>query len=152
MNQAITNKFIVADPLFTVARNGGQPNYVYGNSGDGDWNSGQNIYMSKFALGDNGGASCGRGGVRSGACAAIGRMLRPDDSFVQTIAAPEVTANAAGTTFVRSNPTTLSSDPTTNTFLQQMRQSFNTNMQLLMSKQGIGTTQTNPGIDVVPTP
>ncbi len=58
MNQVIRNKFIFADPLFTQVRNGGMPNYIYGNAGGGNWNGQVNAYMSAFALGSNGGATC----------------------------------------------------------------------------------------------
>lgn len=100
MNMAVRNKFIYADPLFSH-RGGGQPAWVGGNSGGGNWNAGQNIYMSTFALGDNGGSSCGSAGQLIGNCPYPGRMIRPNDFFIQTSAAPMVRAYSEGVEYSR---------------------------------------------------
>jgi hypothetical protein len=138
MNQAIRNKFIFADPLFTQARNGGMPNYVYGNAGGGNWNAPQNAYLSPFALGDNNGAPCNRAGVRSGTCTSAGRMIRPDDFFVQSFAAPDAKAFAAGTTLNRTidpTKTTYSIDPSTNVTMQAARAAMKAKIDELLSKR-----------------
>lgn len=140
MNQAIRNKFIYADPLFTQARNGGMPNYIYGNAGGGNWNAQRNALMSKFALGDNGGATCNRAGVRSGSCASPGRMIRPDDFFVQSYAAPDVKAIAEGKAMSRSiNPMNhnYSSDPILNMQIQQFRDDSKRKLQQLIDRRTV---------------
>lgn len=138
MHQAIRNKFIYADPLFTEARNGGMPNHVYGNAGGGDWNTQNNALMSKFALGNNGGTTCNRAGVRAGTCVSPGRMIRPDDFFVQTLAAPDVKAHAQGKVYNRTiDPmnTKYSDDATINALLQNSRAEFKKQMQELLDKR-----------------
>ena len=143
MNQAIRNKFIFADPLFTQARNGGMPNYIYGNAGGGNWNAQSNAYLSAFALGSNGGATCNRAGVRSGTCASPGRMIRPDDFFVQTFAAPDIKAHAEGKTFNRTiDPlrTTYSNDASTNLILQNSRAAFKAKMEEILNRRYVAPT------------
>jgi hypothetical protein len=145
MNQAIRNKFIYADPLFTVSRNGGMPNYIYGNAGGGNWNAQSNAYMSAFALGDNGGSTCNRAGVKSGACAAPGRMIRPDDFFVQTLAAPDVKSLAEGKVLDRSiDPlrTNYSNDASTNLLMQNIRAANKAKLQEILARRYAAPTPT----------
>lgn len=120
MNMAVRNNFIYADPLFSY-RGGGQPALVYGNSGGGNWNAGQNIYMSTFALGDNGGKSCGSAGQLIGECSYPGRMIRPNDFFIQTSAAPMVRAYAEGVEYSRSSYKSMTSDSSLNIQLDAAR-------------------------------
>lgn len=120
MNMAVRNKFIYADPLFSY-RGGGQPAWVGGNSGGGNWNAGQNIYMSTFALGDNGGRSCGSAGQLIGACSYPGRMIRPNDFFIQTSAAPMVKAYSEGVEYSRPSFKSMTSDSSLNIQLDAAR-------------------------------
>lgn len=145
MNQAIRNKFIFADPLFTVGRNGGMPNYVYGNAGGGNWSAQSNAYMSAFALGSNGGATCNRAGVRSGSCVSPGRMIRPDDFFVQSFAAPDVKSLTEGSVLDRSvDPlrTTYSNDASTNLILQNARAATKAKLEELLARRYVTPTPT----------
>jgi hypothetical protein len=144
-NQAIRNKFIYADPLFTVSRNGGMPNYIYGNAGGGNWNAQSNAYMSAFALGDNGGSTCNRAGVKSGACAAPGRMIRPNDFFVQTLAAPDVKSLAEGKVLDRNiDPlrTNYSNDASTNLLMQNIRAANKAKIQEILARSHVAPTPT----------
>jgi hypothetical protein len=145
MNQAIRNKFIYADPLFTQVRNGGMPDYIYGNAGGGNWNAQRNAYMSAFALGSNGSATCNRAGVRSGTCGAPGRMIRPDDFFVQSFAAPDVKAHAEGRVLDRSiDPlrTTYSNDASTNFILQNARAAIKAKLEEIAARRYVAPTPT----------
>ncbi len=145
MHRAIRDKFIYADPLFTEGRNGGMPNIVYGNAGGGSWNAQRNAYMSAFALGSNGGATCNRAGVRTGACGSPGRMIRPDDFFVQTFAAPDVKAIAEGKVLDRTvDPlrTTYSNDASTNLILQNARAAAKAKLEELLARRYVAPTPT----------
>lgn len=145
MNQAIRNKFIFADPLFTQARNGGMPDYVYGNAGGGNWNAQRNAYMSAFALGDNSGMTCNRAGVRTGYCITPGRMIRPDDFFVQSFAAPDVKSLTEGRVLDRSvDPlrTIYSNDASTNLILQNARAATKAKLEELLARRYVTPTPT----------
>lgn len=139
MNRAVRNKFIYADPLFTEARGGGMPNFVYGNGGGGDWNGQRNALMSSFALGTaSSGAVCNRGGLKVSNCAISGRMIRPDDFFVQTEASPDVAASYSGQIFNRTlDPATrmYSNDPLLNLQMQQIRTDSKNKIQQLLDKR-----------------
>lgn len=139
MNRAVRNKFIYADPLFTESRGGGMPNFVYGNGGGGDWNGQRNALMSSFALGSaSSGAVCNRGGLKVSNCAISGRMIRPDDFFVQTEASPDVAASYSGQIFNRTlDPATrmYSNDPLLNLQMQQIRSDSKNKIQELLNKR-----------------
>ena len=80
---------------------------------------------------------------RSGTCASPGRMIRPDDFFVQTFAAPDIKAYAEGKTFDRTiDPlrTTYSNDASTNLILQNSRAAFKAKMEEILNRRYVAPT------------
>jgi predicted phosphoribosyltransferase len=101
--------------------------------------------MSAFALGDNGGSTCNRAGVKSGACAAPGRMIRPDDFFVQTLAAPDVKSLAEGKVLNRNiDPlrTNYSNDASTNLLMQNIRAANKAKLEEILARRHAAPTPT----------
>lgn len=97
------------------------------------------------ALVSNGGATCNRAGVRSGTCGSPGRMIRPDDFFVQTFAAPDVKAIAEGKVLDRTvDPlrTTYSNDASTNLILQNARAAAKAKLEEILARRYVAPTPT----------
>lgn len=90
------------------------------------------------------GAVCNRGGLRVSNCTLPGRMIRPDDFFVQSYAAPDVKAIAEGKALSRSiDPMNhnYSSDPILNMQIQQFRDDSKRKLQQLIDKRTVTPTQ-----------